>query len=63
MLVTRSSANQLKKAKVVAVSNSKQLLWAQLLPIRTVMPADAQAASRCKSGVDVICSQKGKHLD
>lgn len=49
-------ANQLMKAIAVAVSNLVQWFKAHLLrslPIRTVIPADAQAAVNVR--VDVIC--------
>lgn len=54
-----SAVNQVIKAMAVAVSNCAQWLLAQLsrsLSIRTVMPAEAQAAANVR--VDVICSKK-----
>lgn len=51
------TANQLRKAIAVAVSNLVQWFTAQLsrsLPIRTVIPADAQAAANVS--VEVIPS-------
>lgn len=51
------TANQLRKAIAVAVSNLVQWFTAQLsrsLPIRTVIPADAQAAANVS--VEVICT-------
>lgn len=56
-----SAVNQVIKAMAVAVSNCAQWLLAQLsrsLSIRTVMPAEAQAAANVR--VDVICSKKTK---
>lgn len=55
------AVNQLRKAMDVAVSNSVQWFWAQLprsLPIRTVMPADAQAAANVS--VEVTCIGNGE---
>lgn len=54
-----NAVNQDMKAMAVAVSNCAQWLWAQLsrsLSIRTVIPAEAQAAANVR--VDVICSSK-----
>lgn len=54
-----NEVNQLMKAMAVAVSNCAQWLRAQLprsLSIKTVMPAEAQAAANVR--VDVICSEK-----
>ena len=51
-----NAVNQLMKAIAVEVSNCAQWLCAQLsrsLSIRTVMPAEAQAAANVR--VDVIC--------
>ena len=51
-----NAENQLMNAMAVAVSNCKQWLSAQLsrsLLIRTVMPAEAQAAANVR--VDAIC--------
>lgn len=51
-------ANQLIKAIAVAVSNLVQWFMAHLsrsLPIRTVIPADAQAAANVR--VEVICTK------
>ena len=56
-------ANQLMKAMAVAVSKLAQWFSAQMLrslPMRTVMPADEQAAANVR--VDVICSTKQKYL-
>lgn len=53
------TANQLRKAIAVAVSNLVQWFTAQLsrsLPIRTVIPADAQAAANVS--VEVICTSQ-----
>jgi hypothetical protein len=55
-----NAVNQLIKAIPVAVSNSAQWFCLQTprsLSIRTVMPADAQAAAKVR--VDVICNGKG----
>lgn len=53
------AVNQLMKAIAVAVSNCMQWFCLQLsrsLSIRTVMPAEAQAAA--KVSVDVICRRE-----
>lgn len=59
-----NAVNQLMKAIPVAVSNSIQWFCSQSprsLSIRTVMPADAQAAAKVR--VDVICNQKRHGCD
>lgn len=51
--------NQLRKAIAVAVSNSVQRFLPQAprsFPIRTVMPADAQAAANVR--VEVTCNSQ-----
>ena len=54
-----NEANHVINAMAVAVSNWAQWLREQLprsLSIRTVMPAEAQAAAKVR--VDVICNEK-----
>lgn len=53
------AVNQLRKAIAVAVSNSVQGFLAQetkSLPMKTVIPADAQAAANVR--VEVICKSQ-----